>query len=387
MRFPRTWAGIDLGKTEELILTGVQGGINYFDTAYLYPGSEEALGLILEKHRLREQVYLATKMPLLLIHSPEDFDFFFQKQLRRLRTGYVDYYLLHMLTDTRLWEDLQALGIEAWLAGKKQAGLIKQAGFSFHGPQGEFLRLLGVYPWDFCQIQYNYAGEHYQAGTLGLERAGKDLPVIVMEPLLGGKLGDKLPPRAAEVFRKANPAKTPAAWALEWIWDHPEVTVLLSGMSDRAQVLENLKTADSARPGSLPAEAGPVYAAALAVFNQSYKIPCTGCHYCMPCPRNVNIPGCFAAYNASFAWGFFRGMQQYITGTGLAWAGKKGAAPASFCIQCRQCEASCPQRLAIPEALKTVRKRLEPFWITLAFKGIRRVLQSLGRAGKKPGPR
>ncbi|MDR2618890.1 MAG: aldo/keto reductase, partial [Treponema sp.] len=239
MRFPRKGAVIDMEKTERLVMEAVNRGVNYFDTAYIYGGSEEALGAVLDKNKARDAVYIATKLPLVLSRSASDFDKFFNKSLERLRTDRVDYYLLHMLTDRRQWERFRAMGIEDWLAAKKKEGRIRQAGFSFHGSQEEFLKLLDVYDWDFCQIQYNYAQENYQAGKTGLLRAAaKGLPVIIMEPLLGGKLASALPREAEEVFRASG--KKAAEWALRWVWNHKEATVLLSGMNDPAQLEENL---------------------------------------------------------------------------------------------------------------------------------------------------
>jgi predicted aldo/keto reductase-like oxidoreductase len=357
MRFPRSLAGIDLPKTGRLIARAVEGGVNYFDTAYIYGSSEEVLGTILEKNSLRDKVYIATKLPLVLSRSPQDFDKFFNKELERLRTTYIDYYLLHMLSNMDQWEKFRAWGIEDWAAQKKKEGKIRQFGFSFHGSQGEFLKLLEAYPWDFCQIQYNYTGENYQAGKTGLEKAGAlGIPVIIMEPLLGGRLAQ--PPRGAEaIFKKAEKAKSPAEWALRWVWDHREATVVLSGMNDIKQLEENLRLADSAREGAITERERGIYKEALAVFNASYKVGCTGCNYCMPCPQHVNIPGCFAAYNTSFSLGWVQGMQQYATGAALT-AGQTGSA--SNCVKCGKCEQHCPQHIPIIRSLEDVRKRMEP---------------------------
>ncbi|MDR0568907.1 MAG: aldo/keto reductase, partial [Spirochaetaceae bacterium] len=357
---PRRLAAVDMPKTESLIMEAVNKGINYFDTAYMYPGCEEALGTILEKHKVRELLFIATKLPLLLLKSPEDFEVFFQKQLERLRTTYIDYYLLHMLTDMDLWEKLKAWGIETWIQEKKQSGAVKQIGFSFHGSQAEFFKLLEAYPWEFCQIQYNYAGEHFQAGTAGLLKAAERMPVIAMEPLLGGKLATGLPAKAADLFRRADPELSPAGWGLKWVWDHPEVTLLLSGMNDKRQLEENLRIADTAFPKQLTETQHETYRNVLNVFNASYKVRCTGCNYCMPCPQNVNIPGCFAGYNASFAIGFVSGMQQYITSTALT---SSRTANAARCVKCGRCEQHCPQHLPIIKHLESVRKRMEPFWM------------------------
>jgi predicted aldo/keto reductase-like oxidoreductase len=372
MRFARTLSGaIDLKKAESLILRAVDGGVNYFDTAYIYPGSEEALGAIMEKNGLREKVYVATKLPIAICRKAGDFDKFFNQTLKRLRTSYVDYYLLHMLTDTQYWESLKSLGLEKWMEEKKKAGLVRNMGFSFHGIQGEFLRLLDVYPWDFCQIQYNYSDENFQAGAAGLKKAARRMPVIIMEPLLGGRLA--MPPKgAAELFRKADPQRSPVAWALNWIWDQEEAAVVLSGMNDASQIEENLKLADAALPGMLSEKEREVYGRVKAVFNAAYKIRCTGCNYCMPCPQNVNIPGSFAAYNTSFLINWFWGMQQYVTSTTLT--SEKMSSP-RLCVKCGKCESHCPQHLPIIQYLGKVRRRMEPLPVRLIVAAARAFLR------------
>ncbi|MDR2259127.1 MAG: aldo/keto reductase, partial [Treponema sp.] len=186
MRFPKTLGGIDARKTEALIMEAIRGGINYFDTAWIYPGSEEILGTVLEKNKVRDRVFIATKLPVVFLKGPADFDTYFNQQLKRLRTSYIDYYLMHMLTGMDIWEKLKAWGIEAWIAGKKAAGQIRRIGFSFHGSRDEFLKIIDDYPWEFCQIQYNYSDENFQAGVTGLKKAAEKMPVVIMEPLLGG---------------------------------------------------------------------------------------------------------------------------------------------------------------------------------------------------------
>ncbi|GHV69740.1 aldo/keto reductase [Spirochaetia bacterium] len=371
MRFPRTLGSIDMKKTEQLIQSAVEGGVNYFDTAYIYPGSEEALGTILDKNGLREKVYIATKMPIILTKGPDDFDKYFNKQLERLRTGYIDYYLMHMLTDTASWERLHAWGIEDWIAGKKKSGLIRQAGFSFHGSQGEFLKLVDVYDWDFCQIQYNYSDENYQAGVKGLKKAAEKMPVMIMEPLLGGKLTVDLPRQAAEIWKKADAEVTPAARGLNWIWDQKEAVVVLSGMGEKNQLEENIRLADKAAPGMLNEEDRELYCRVREIMNRSFKIHCAGCNYCMPCPQKVNIPGCFAAYNTSFSLGWIQGMQQYATSTGITSVEPSGP---SRCVKCGKCEAHCPQHIPIIQSLKMVRSRMEPLPVRCGLAIFRRFL-------------
>ncbi|GHT71007.1 aldo/keto reductase [Spirochaetia bacterium] len=359
MRFPGALGRIDMRKTEELVMAAIAGGMNYFDTAYIYPGSEEALGTILEKNKVRDRVYIATKLPVIVTKSSEDFEKFFNKSLERLRTNYIDYYLLHMLTDTDQWQRLKALGIEDWIAGKKKSGQIRQIGFSYHGKQDDFLRIVDDYPWEFCQIQYNYSDENFQAGVTGLRKAAEKMPVVIMEPLLGGRLADALPKDAVEIFKKARSDLSPAAWGLNWVWNQNEVSLLLSGMSNMAQLEENMRLADKALPGMLAEGDKDVYRQVLEVINKAYRIRCTGCNYCMPCPKGVNIPGCFAGYNATFSIGYVAGMQQFITSTGVI--SEKTGSP-GHCVKCGKCESHCPQHLPIIKNLEIVRKKMEPFW-------------------------
>ncbi|MDR2485277.1 MAG: aldo/keto reductase [Treponema sp.] len=377
MRFPKNLGAVDMQKTETLIMDAIHGGVNYFDTAYMYPGSEEALGAILEKNRVRQWVFIATKLPLIFVRGSEDIDKFFNKQLERLRTDYIDYYLMHNLTNMDLWEKLKGWGIETWIAGKKQAGQIKHIGFSFHGSQPEFLNIQESYPWEFCQIQYNYSGKNFQAGFVGLKKAAKHMPVMVMEPLLGGKLAGSLPKEAVDIFKKADPGLSPAAWALRWVWDHREVTLLLSGMNEKSQLEENLRLADKAAPQMLTEAEHETYRQVLNVFNAAYKIRCTGCNYCMPCPKNINIPGCFAAYNTSFSIGLVSGMRQYVTSTALT---SERTSNPIHCVQCGTCEQRCPQRLPIIKSLEAVQKRMEPFW----FKGVIVIARAFLKRKKAP---
>ncbi|MBM6867334.1 aldo/keto reductase [Collinsella tanakaei] len=369
MRLP----GFALGRpdaraTDAVISAALEQGINYLDTAYLYPGNEEAVGASLARLGARDRVLLATKLPHASCKRASDFDRFFDEQLRRLRTDHIDYYLMHNITSPAQWERLCGLGIEDWIARRKADGRIRQIGFSFHGSEGDFPVLLDAYAWDFCQIQYNYANEHYQAGTAGLIRAAeRGLAVFIMEPLLGGRLADKLPDAAKRVFREAADPKlsTPAAWGLAWVWNHPEVTMVLSGMTSAEQVAQNAAIAEGALPDSLSAAQLDAVARVVELFERANRVPCTGCSYCMPCPHGVNIPGCFAAYNASFAHSWFTGMQQYFTASAIR-TGKPRLA--SMCVGCGACTRHCPQHIDIPERLGDVRRRLQPGPVDLALR-------------------
>ena len=356
MRFPMKAGRIDMAETEREILTAVEGGVNYFDTAYIYPGSEAALGEILERNGLRDRVYIATKLPHYLIKSREGLDKLFAEELRRLRTDHVDFYLMHMLTDTDTWERLKAMGIEEWIAEKKASGAIRQLGFSYHGNSDMFCKLLDAWDWDFCQIQYNYMDEHSQAGRRGLNHAnGRGIPVVIMEPLRGGKLVSRLPEEAKRIFESYPVRHTPAQWAFRWLWNQPEVTVVLSGMNSDEMVRDNLRTASTVQVGELGPEEEAMLRQVVAAINSKMKVGCTGCGYCMPCPKNVDIPGTFAAYNRRYQEGKFWGFVDYVICTLL----RKNPTPASNCIGCGKCEKHCPQHLPIREKLGEAQKELE----------------------------
>ncbi len=356
MRFPQKLGRIDMQETEAEIMTAFRSGVNYFDTAYLYTGSEAALGEILEKNGIREQVYIATKLPQYLIKSAADLDKLFDEQLRRLRTSYVDYYLMHMLPDAGSWERLKGLGIEEWIAKKKESGAIRQLGFSYHGNSEVFCELLDAHDWDFCQIQYNYMDENSQAGRRGLRHASdKGIPVIIMEPLRGGKLVNRLPEEARRIFAEYKVKRTPAQWAFRWLWNQPEVTVVLSGMNSDAMVRENIQTACEARVGDLSAEDEAMLQDVVRAINAKMKVECTGCGYCMPCPKGVDIPGTFAAYNRRYTENLYEATYEYIMCTAL----RKNATAASNCVECGLCERHCPQNIEIRKQLKDAQKVLE----------------------------
>jgi len=366
----------DEQKAENLIKTAIDQGVNYFDTAYIYSGSEEILGKTLSKYGLRETVYIATKLPLIFCKRKSDLDKYFNRQLERLQTNYIDYYLLHMLADTNTWDTLCGWGIESWIQEKKASGQIRQMGFSFHGSRDEFLALLDVYDWDLVLIQYNYSDENYQTGVTGLNKAAsKGIPVMIMEPLLGGQLVTGLPQAAVSRFKITNPDLSPAAWALRWVWNKPEVTLLLSGMNDIKQLEENIQIAKTATPNMLSQEELETFQDVKKIFADSYKIPCTGCHYCMPCPYGVNIPVCFTAYNTYHAINKNTGALQYSMSTMMS--AKPGYA--SLCKKCGKCEANCPQHIKIGESLSEVEKKME----NVKFKVMRFGMKIFMRKSKK----
>jgi len=363
MRFPSTLGIIDMQKTEELVMRSIEKGVNYFDTAWIYPGNEEALGSVLYKNNVRYKVHIATKLPIVMFKSTSesiDFDRYFNQSLERLKTDYIDYYLLHMITDMEQWKRLKSWGIESWLAQKKYSGQIRHIGFSFHGSGSEYLKVLNDYDWDLTLIQYNYFDENFQAGVQGLKAAAAKMPVIIMEPLLGGKLVTGLPKDAVKIFKNADENLSPAGWALNWLWNQGEVTSVLSGMSTMEQLEENLNLADASSVKMLDDSHMSVYKSVLESMNRSCKVRCTGCNYCMPCPVGVNIPGSFSAYNTIYSMGYIEGMKQYATSTGLM--SVKSGSP-GLCIKCNKCEPQCPQKISIVKELAVVHKKMEPWFI------------------------
>ena len=356
MRFSRAGGKVDMEKAQREILAAFQNGVNYYDTAYVYPGSEAALGEILERNQIRTQVKIATKLPHYLVKTADSCEKYFAEQCRRLRTDYVDYYLMHMLTDVQTWERLKGLGILEWLAGTKKSGQIRQVGFSYHGNSDMFIQLVDAYDWDFAQIQYNYMDEHSQAGRRGLQYAAKKgLPVIIMEPLRGGKLVNNLPREAENILADYPTKHTPAGWALRWLWNQPEVTCVLSGMNSLQMVEENVATASAVSVGELGPGEEAMLQEVVKAINARMKVGCTGCGYCMPCPRGVDIPGTFAAYNRRYSEGKRAALVEYFMCTAM----RRTSSGASNCVECGKCEQHCPQHIGIRQELKAARKQLE----------------------------
>jgi predicted aldo/keto reductase-like oxidoreductase len=360
MRFPHKNGRIDEARTEKQVISAIEQGVNYLDTAYLYPGSEATLGKILARG-YREKVLIATKLPLPLIHSRKDMETIFDAELKRLQTEYIDYYLMHCILTLEGWQRLKALGVEDFLARKLQSGQIRRIGFSYHGEKEQFKKVIDDYHWDFCQIQYNYMDERFQAGKEGLEyAASKGLGVVIMEPLRGGTLAGKLPPRIKGIWDSAGLNRTPAEWALRWIWNHPEVTVVLSGMNEEAHIEENIRIAEDARPHSLSDAELKVVDQVKEALSGMMKVGCTGCGYCMPCPAGVNIPLCFAGYNNKHLFNEAIYQIMYLTQT----TGTDGGKPsyASLCRNCGQCEQHCPQGLPIRRHLQEVARDMQRFY-------------------------
>ncbi|MBR1622775.1 MAG: aldo/keto reductase [Pseudobutyrivibrio sp.] len=356
MRFTKKGAGIDYEKAKKEICHAIEAGVNYFDTAYIYSGSEECLGRILEETGNRKKVYIATKLPQYIIRSEKQIEKTFQEQLSRLRTDYIDYYLMHMFTDFSEWEHMQSLGIEQWIKDKKATGEIRNIGFSYHGDTNMFLKILDAYDWDFCQIQYNYLDENSQAGRKGLEAAAKKgLPVIIMEPLRGGKLVN-LPSKAKELLNNHTKKYSSAELGLKWLWNHPEVTCVLSGMNSIEMLDENVRIASEATPGIFDASDFELVDKIKAIFKEREKVGCTGCRYCMPCPRGVDIPGNFYFYNLMYMESKGDGRFGFAQNIGL----RKEPGFATQCIECGKCEQHCPQHIEIRKKLKEADKALRP---------------------------
>ncbi len=357
MRFQHKGTGFDVEAAEQQILRAIELGVNYFDTAYVYPGSEELLGQILERNGMRDKVNVATKLPQYLVHGAGAFDRYFDEELRRLRTGHIDYYLMHMFTDFAQWENLQRLGIEDWIAQKKAAGQIRQIGFSFHGGTEAFQQILQAYDWDFCQIQYNYMDEHTQAGRAGLMAAAeKGIPVIIMEPLRGGKLVDLMPEEGKRLIEASPRGWSAAEWAFRWLWDQPQVTCVLSGMNTLAMVEENCRVASEVQPQQLDEADFALLAQVTEAINSKMRVGCTGCGYCMPCPQGVDIPALFRCYNHMYTESKSDGRQEYWQTVSL----RKQKAFARQCVGCGKCERHCPQGIAIREQIHIADRELRP---------------------------
>ena len=342
MRFPLNEDGtIDEAQAEAMIGRALNAGINYIDTAYPYHKgeSEPFLGRALKKYP-RNSFYLATKLPVWLVNSVEDAERLFKEQLSRLQTKYIDYYLLHAL-DAGRWEKLVKEGIIEWAEAKKASGKIRHLGFSFHDTYPVFREILTYRQWDFCQIQYNYINLTHQAGTEGLKyAASKGLGVVIMEPLLGGKLAN-LAPHVAEAFPEG---KSHVEYALDFLWDKPEVSLLLSGMTEPEQVEANLEYASRSHVGMVTEEEKAVYEKAKKIFDEMALVNCTKCAYCMPCPFGLNIPELFAAYNMTASHGMTPAKEAY----------EALSVKADACRACHHCEKECPQHIKISEMMPKV---------------------------------
>ncbi|MBR2672285.1 MAG: aldo/keto reductase [Oscillospiraceae bacterium] len=371
MRFTKKGSSIDMDKTEKEIMAAYDAGVNYFDTAYMYPGSEAAIGEIFERNGIREKIKIATKLPQYLIGSAAALEKTFNEELSRLRTTYIDYYLMHHVTDVAMWEKLKKVGIIDWIKEKKESGIIRNIGFSYHGNTDNFLTILNDYDWDFCQVQYNYLDEVSQAGREGVRAAyAKGIPVMIMEPLRGGKLVNMLPSGALEAMKQSGRDWSPAEWGLRWLYDQKEVTVVLSGMNSLEMVEENCRVASESYPGMLEEKDFEVLEKVKKCIMEKEKVGCTGCRYCMPCPKGVDIPGIFRSYNLMYTESKREGRFQFAQTVGLT----KEPAFASQCIGCGKCEQHCPQGIDIREKLKEADRALRPLPYKVGINVVRKFM-------------
>ena len=351
---------IDEGMAIPMVRYAIDEGVNYIDTAYPYHsaghqggGQSEPFVAKVLKDGYRKRVNLATKLPTWLIHTRGDMDRYLNEQLQRLETDHIDFYLLHALNRDS-WANVFKLGVLEFLDSAIRDGKIRYAGFSFHDNLDLFREIVDAYDWSFCQIQYNYLDEKYQAGTAGLKyAAAKGLGITVMEPLRGGSLTNKLPQNVLEEWKKSPQRETPARLAFRWVMNHPEVSVVLSGMGTMEQVREIIRTAGGSAPGSLTPEEAAMVEFARETLQARIQVPCTGCRYCMPCPAGVDIPGHFSIYNNAFLFGSMESAKAEY-GARIA-----REARASSCVGCGKCEGICPQHIAIRQELKKIQAALE----------------------------
>jgi len=360
MRLPAKAGGtvIDEERAIRQLRYAIDHGVNYVDTAPAYHlgKSEQVLSRALEDG-YRDKVRLATKLPPWSVRSRGDMDRILDGQLATLKTDHIDYYLLHSLTKESFLR-LKQLGVLEFLDAARKDGRIRNAGFSTHADLPAFREIVDSYDWTFCQIQYNYLDEHNQAGTEGLKYAReKNLAVMIMEPLRGGNLGARVPDEIKKIWDGSPVKRTPAEWGLRWVWDHPEVTVVLSGMNDEAHIDENLRTAADAYPRSLTGEDLSRIGQVRDMYRQLMKVGCTGCSYCIPCPAGVDIPGCFSLYNDHHLFSFNRMAKFQYFGRHGGLMG--GVSYAGLCRNCGKCEKACPQHLPIRDLLKEVSREFE----------------------------
>ena len=355
MRLPGNQMNPDENKAIEQLRYAIDKGVIYLDTAWPYHGgkSEVILGKAI-KDGYREKVKIADKLPQWLCRHREDMDYYLDSQRKRLGVESIDYYLIHALNGAA-WEKAKNNGVIAFMDDAKKSGKVTGIGFSFHGPREEFKTIIDAYDWDFCQIQFNILDENFQAGLEGLNYAwSKQIGVVIMEPLRGGALAGKQPNEVEKIYKGVSPEWSNVEWALRWIWNHPGVITVLSGMNDIAQIDENVKIAETAEVGALTQEQLDAVQKAAETFRSLMKVPCTGCQYCMPCPKDVDIPSAFSFYNNKYLFKkSFSSRCMY-----LLMHGNKPSF-ASQCVECGACMKSCPQHINIPAELKKVKKEFE----------------------------
>jgi predicted aldo/keto reductase-like oxidoreductase len=352
MRLPvigQDQSNINEPEAIRMIRHAIDNGLNYLDTAYLYHmgNSERVLGKAL-RDGYREKVRIATKLPAMIVTRAEDFDRILGDQIERLQVGKIDFYLLHGLNKTS-WTKVRDLGVLKWAEKQIAQGKLGRLGFSFHDKYPVFKEIIDSYDsWVLSQVQYNYMDVNNQAGRRGVAyAAGKGLAVVVMEPLRGGKLAKEPPPPVARVWQSAPRQMRPVEWGLQWVWNQPEISVALSGMSTMEQVVENLAIAGRSGPGTLNAADLKLIDRVRKAFRGQTPIPCTDCKYCQPCPHGVEIPRVFQFYNDAVIYDDFKMSRRMYNGPFF-----KPEARADKCEECGECLEKCPQHIQIPDWLK-----------------------------------
>lgn len=357
MRLPSNNGRTDEKRAIEQIRYAIDHGVNYVDTAIMYM-NEPLVGRAL-RDGYRERVKLATKLPPWSVNKEEDLENTFKVQLENFQTAHIDYYMLHGLNRTT-WNRMVELNALKFLDKIKEQKKILNAGFSFHGDKDTFKDIIDAYDWDFCMIQYNFLDEENQAGTWGLEyAASKGIAVIVMEPFRGGNLTCNVPPEIQDIWDQAEVKRSPAEWALRWVLNHPEVTCVISGMNEEEHIKENIRIAEEALPNSLTEDELKLVERVADKYRELMETGCTGCRYCMPCPRGVDIAKCFEMYDSAklFNTGKIQSKVLYAASLGVMNEGKPGFA--SNCTKCGKCETHCPQELPIMDLLDDVSDEME----------------------------
>ena len=344
---------IDIPQAKEMVRYAFDQGVNYLDTAYPYHGGEsENFCAQVLKDGYREKIKLATKLPVWEVQTPEDMPRLLTEQLKKLEVEYIDFYLLHALS-SKTWPNIVKMDYKSFLEKARAAGKIKYLGFSFHDDINLFKEIVDDYPWDFCQIQLNYLDENYQAGIEGMKyAAAKGMGIVIMEPLRGGMLArTDLPDDISQIWDSAQTRRSPAEWALKYLWNLPETGVILSGMSTLEQTRENVRVASESTPNSLTPEENTLITRVKEIFSSRMLVNCTRCNYCMPCPRGVNIPENFWAYNHDSIFNDFARAKYWTS----SWLTEKQRA--SNCVQCGLCETKCPQNISIMHHLQKIKEK------------------------------
>ena len=393
MRLPTKNNSIDRESAQEFILYAIENGVNYIDTAYAYHGgeSESFLGDLLSLSgsdgvKYRDKIKLSTKLPSWMVRSREDMDAFLNEQLRKLQTDFIDYYYVHSVDLSTILR-LKDLGLYEFLEKAKADGKISNIGFSYHGSPHEFKTLIDDFPWDMVLVQYNYLDVNAQAGIRGIQYAYEnDIAVFVMEPLKGGLLAGELPLEVSALFDEVDSSKSSVDWALSWVFNQKEITCVLSGMGSLDQMKENMAIAERVEIDSLSDDELDVLDKAQGIFNSMMKINCTGCGYCLPCPRGVNIPDCFNVYNEKYlfnkkAFGVLPHamVNYYMVVGGIT----NKQASAGLCNHCGRCKRLCPQSIDIPNELDRVKSEFELLGFNYQIKFVKNVaMPSINKISK-----